>query len=108
MDTTLFAWVLDTPSWALLLGVINPLLVSIVNQPQWSKSTRQAVAIAVAVALGVVGCLADGSISDGQTVLQVVAVVAVASHAAYKTIFSKVAPVVEEKTSRRQDYDLAS
>ncbi|MEU3455572.1 hypothetical protein ABZ671_18525 [Micromonospora sp. NPDC006766] len=108
MDVNLFSWVLDTPSWALLLGVINPLLVSVVNQPRWSATARQAVAIVVAVALGVVGCLADGSIGDGMTVLQVAAVVAVASHAAYKTVLSKVAGAVERATSRREDYDLAT
>jgi hypothetical protein len=100
-------WVLDTPSWALLLGVVAPLLTSAVNQPAWSKPVRQVVAIGVAVVLGVVGCLADGSIGEGMTVLQVVAVVAVASHLAYKTVLSKVAPAVETATSRN-DYDLTT
>ncbi|MBM0201928.1 hypothetical protein JNW90_01495 [Micromonospora sp. STR1s_5] len=104
----LIAWVSDTPSWALLLGVLNPLLVSLVNQPTWSKPARQTVAIAVAVALGVIGCLADGSIGDGMTVLKVVAVVAVASHAAYKTLLHHVTTPIEEATSRRRDYDLAT
>lgn len=100
------AWVLDTPSWALLLGVLAPLLTAVVNQPRWSKPARQTVAILVAVALGVAGCLADGSLGDGMTVLQVIAVVAVASQASYKTLLQHVAGKVEAATSRR-DYDLA-
>ncbi|XTZ13938.1 hypothetical protein ACQSSU_20790 [Micromonospora echinospora] len=104
----LLTWVLDTPSWALLVGVLTPLLVSVVNQPSWSPPVRQVVAIVVAVVLGVLGCLADGSITEGMTVLQVVAVVAVASDLAYRTVLSKVAPLVERATSRRRDYDLAS
>ena len=104
----LISWVLDTPSWSLLVGVLTPFLVSIVNQPQWSKPVRQTVAVLVAVALGVIGCLADGSISDGMTVLQVIAVIAVASHAAYKTVLHHVTTPIEEATSRKQDYDLAT
>ncbi|MCX5070837.1 hypothetical protein OOJ91_33875 [Micromonospora lupini] len=104
----LIAWVQDTPSWALLVGVVTPFLVSIVNQPQWSKPVRQTVAVLVAVVLGVLGCLADGTLGDGMTVLQVITVVAVASHAAYKTVLHHVTTPIEEATSRRKDYDLAS
>ncbi|WP_431976094.1 hypothetical protein [Micromonospora haikouensis] len=98
----------DTPSWALLLGVANPLLVSLVNQPHWSKPVRQTVAVLVAVVVGVLGCLADGTLGETRTVLQVVAIVAVASHAAYKTLLHHVTTPIEEATSRKQDYDLAS
>lgn len=107
MDLT--AWVRDTPSWALLLGVLTPLLVALVNRPTWSKPARQTVAVLVAAVLGVLGCLADGSIGEGMTVLQVVAVVAVASHLAYSTVLKHVTTPIEEATSpRRDDYGLAN
>lgn len=96
---TLGDWVSDTPSWALLAGVVAPVLTAVVNQPDWAKPVRQAVAIGVAVVLGVLGCLATGSITDGMTVLQVAAVVVVGSWASYKTITSSLAPAIERATS---------
>jgi peptidoglycan/LPS O-acetylase OafA/YrhL len=95
-------WVLETPSWALLAGVIVPLLTALVNQPGWSKPIRQAVALGVALVLGVLGCLADGTLTEGMTVLQVVAVVVAASEVAYRTVLSELAPAAETASSPRQ------
>lgn len=95
----LFSWVQDTPSWALLLGVFAPLATALVNQPRWSGAVKQLMAVVVAVVLGVVGCLADGTLTEGMTVLQVVAVVAVASQISYRTLLGNVAKAVEAGTS---------
>ena len=46
--------------WAVLLGIITPLLISVLNQPRYSDATRRVLAIAVAVAVGVVNLLVQG------------------------------------------------
>lgn len=94
---------LDTASWALLAGVLTPLLTSLAQQPRWTGSTRTVVGVLISVVIGVVTLLANGSLNDGaQTVLSVIALVVVTSAAAYKTIWQPmgVAPKIENATSK--------
>lgn len=92
-------WWSDTQSWAVLLGVVAPLLTAIPNQPTWSKPVRQLVAVLVAAVIGVLTCLADGKLTEGMTVLSTVAVVVAASAASYKVITGHLARAVEQATS---------
>lgn len=94
----------DTASWGLLAGVLTPLLVSVVQQPKWTKRTRTIVAAAVAIVIGLLTCLTNGLLADvpqtPQTLLSTVALVLVASQGAYglfKT--SGVAAKIENATS---------
>lgn len=89
----------DTASWGLLVGVVLPLLTAVVQQPRWSPTVRRAVAVAAAVVGGVLTCLADGTLADGGTVLETVAVVLVASQALYATLWQRAAAAVETATS---------
>jgi biotin transporter BioY len=92
----------DTAAWGLIAGVLAPLLISVVQQPRWSGRTRVAVHVAASVAIGLLTCLANGTLdSDAQTVLSVVALVLVSSSATYGRIFkpSGVSAAIENKTS---------
>jgi hypothetical protein len=96
----MFAGILDdTESWGLLAGVVVPLLTAVAQQNRWSAATRQAVAVAVSAVVGVLVCLTQGDLGHGKTVLATVAVVVVAAHVAYVTIWAHVAPAVEQATS---------
>lgn len=94
-------WFADTASWALIAGVLTPILVSLVQQPRWSQSLRAIVALVVAVIVGVLTVLANGGFADASGSLGIIALVLVASNTAYKTFWKPtgVAPVIEDKTS---------
>lgn len=89
----------DTASWALILGVITPILTAVVNQPRWSGTTRNIVAVLISGVVGVLTCLANGTIGDGQTLLASLAAVAVAAAASYHLVLPKIAAAVERATS---------
>jgi hypothetical protein len=94
---------LDTASWGLILGVVLPLLTALVVQPTWSKPLRAAVGLVAAVLGGVLTCLANGTIGDGQTLLSTVAIVLVAAQATYQGFYkpSGIGPALEAATSPR-------
>lgn len=97
---------LDTASWALLAGVVTPLITSVVQQPRWTARVRTLVGVAAAVVIGVLTLLANGALNDGpQTVLSMLALVVVTSAAAYKNLWVPVgvAPAIEHATSPGSD-----
>lgn len=93
----------DTASWGLILGVLLPLLTSVVQQPTWSAPLRAVVGLVAAVIGGFVTCLANGTVGDGQTLLSTIAVVLVAAQATYRGFYKPtgVAPGIEAATSPR-------
>jgi hypothetical protein len=101
MTVTDVRWFTDTASWALILGVLTPLLVSVVQQPKWSQQVRAVVAAVAAIVVGLLTVLANGGFNDASGVLGIVALVLVASNTAYKTLWKPmgVAPMIEAKTS---------
>jgi hypothetical protein len=80
----------DTVSWGALLGVFTPLLTAIVQRPTWSAPKRTIIAVGISILLGLLTCLADGTIGKGATVVATVAAVVMASAAAYKTLWKPV------------------
>jgi hypothetical protein len=94
-------WFTDTASWALILGVLTPLVVAVVQQPRWGTRYRAVVAAVAAVIVGVVTVLANGTWQDASGTLGIIALVLVASNTAYKTLWKPtgVAPLIEAKTS---------
>jgi hypothetical protein len=91
----------DTVSWGALAGVFTPLLTSIVQRPNWTKQKRTVVGVLVSVVIGVLTCLADGSLDHAATVLMTLTAVVVASAATYKTLWqpSGIAGGIENATS---------
>ena len=95
-------------AWSLILGVITPLVVSIVNRPSIPKVWRTVIAVGVAVVIGIGNLLVQGVVLDTAdlTFAKVVvnlALVIGASQAAYVALWhpSKVAPKIEVATSGR-------
>lgn len=91
----------DTVSWGALAGVLTPLLTSIVQRPTWSKQKRTVIGVLVSIVVGLLTCLADGTLDNAATLLATVTVVIVASAAAYKSLWqpSGVAPSLEHATT---------
>lgn len=87
MDWLGQAGLTDTVSWGLVLGVFLPWATALVQQPGWSADTRKIVAVASAIAAGVLTCLANGSLDQGQTVLATVAIILTASQTAYRGLW---------------------
>lgn len=96
-------------AWGLILGVIAPLLISVVQQPKFTGATRSVIAVAAAAVIGVLTVLSTGDF-DPSNLLTTFAVTLVASHAAYESFYKPtgLADVVEFKTSTaksRGEYD---
>jgi hypothetical protein len=92
-------WPNDTESWGLLFGVVAPLAIAVVQQPTWSPAARWVVGWLCAVMVGILTCLAKGTIDEGDTVLRTVAVVLVASQATYAGWRHGPAALIERVTS---------
>jgi hypothetical protein len=77
----------DTVSWGLILGVFLPWVTALVQRPSFSEDVRKVVAILAAVVAGVLTCLANGSLDEGQTLLSTVAIILVSSSTAYRNLW---------------------
>ncbi|MEF3117163.1 hypothetical protein [Streptomyces chrestomyceticus] len=86
--------------WALIVGFASPVLISVVNQPQWSPAARTLVQVVVSVLVGLGSALFAGDFA-GKDVVTSILVAAVAAISAYKGVFkpSGIAPKVEKATS---------
>lgn len=94
----------DTASWGLLVGIFTPMLVSVVQQPKWTKRTRSIVAVAASVVVGLLTSLANGLLSNNdqtpRSVLSTIALVLVASQGSYQLFkTSGVSAKIENATS---------
>lgn len=92
----------DTASWAALIGAMLPLLIAVVNRPQWTAQMKQIIGIAVAAIGGIGTVLASGNFDAQNWLVTLVAVIG-ASQAAYALIWkpTKVAPKIEQATSAK-------
>ncbi|UNO38911.1 hypothetical protein [Streptomyces sp. MST-110588] len=86
--------------WALILGFASPMLIAIVNQPQWSRAVRTGVQVVISVLVGLGSAYFAGDFA-GKDVVTGILVAAVAAISAYKGVFkpSGIAPKVEKATS---------
>lgn len=94
-------WFADTASWALILGVLTPILTSVIQQPKWSDQVRSIIAALVSIVVGVVTVLANGGFVDASGSLGIIALVMVSSYATYRNLWkpSGIAPAIESATS---------
>lgn len=88
-------------AWGVILGVIAPLLISVVQRPGMTGTVRSVVAIAASLVIGVVTVLSTGDFNP-ENVLTTFAAVLAASHLAFESFYKPtgLAKVVELKTSR--------
>lgn len=102
----------NTATWALILGLLTPLVTSVVQQPHWSSRVRVLVALLAAVVVGSVTVLSNGTLNTADW-FTTVGLVLVAAQTAYQTIYKPagIAKVIELSTSpaarrraRRHDY----
>lgn len=73
-------------SWAVLISLATPGLISVINQPGFSRGKRQLVAAAVSLVVGVVTVASSGQFNTAD-LLSTCAVVLVASQAAYHKLW---------------------
>ena len=95
---------IDQPAaWGLILGLLTPLLTSVVEQPHWTAKVRTVVAVLCAAAVGTVTVMAAGDVDPTNWLLTVGAVLA-ASQAAFHEFWAPagVTQTVELKTAGRR------
>lgn len=94
----------DTASIGALIGGFLPLLIAVVNNPNWTPMRRQIVGTVIAFAVGVVFVAISGNF-DPQNWLVTLAAVLGASQATYALIWkpTAIAPKVEGATVRTRD-----
>ncbi|CAM5388854.1 MULTISPECIES: hypothetical protein [Streptomyces] len=86
--------------WALIVGFASPMLISVINRPEWSQAARTLVQVVVSVLVGLGSALFAGDFA-GKDVVTSILVAAVAAISAYKGVFKPagIAPKVEKATS---------
>ena len=92
-------------AWSLILGVISPVIISIINRPTWTNQQKRMVAIGFAVLIGVINLIIQGALNDltisFNAILINLALVISAAQVVFTTVWkpSGLADVVEVKTS---------
>lgn len=88
--------------WSALVGVVMPLVVSLVNQSSWPKGLGAVVSVATSLAAAGVTCWLHGDL-NGNDYLGSVSVILSASFATYHLFWKPtgIAPKVESLTSLR-------
>lgn len=86
--------------WALIVGFLSPLLISVVNQPQWTRRARTAAQLVVSILVGLGTAYFAGDFA-GKDIISSILIASVAAISAYKGIFQPtgVSPTVERLTS---------
>ena len=92
-----------TVEWATLLGILLPLLVSVINQPWLSVSAKHAVAVALAIVVGSATVFFTGAPLSWATIGTAVSAVYAASQFAYSVLWrpTGVSPAIESATSAK-------
>lgn len=54
----------QTEMWAVIIGFVTPLLVAVVNQPQWTRNQKRVLAVGVSVIVGVLNLVAQGAFTE--------------------------------------------
>lgn len=92
-------------AWAIILGLITPLVTAVVKRPGMSKQAVQIISLAVAVVIGTGNLIVQGLLSNidwsvSTVVASVVAVIG-ASQAAYALLWKPtgVEPAIDSATS---------
>ncbi|WP_199896714.1 hypothetical protein [Streptomyces niger] len=86
--------------WALIVGFLSPLLISVVNRPHWSSAIRASVQVAVSVLVGLGTAYFAGDFA-GKDIVTSILIASVSAISAYKGIFKPtgMSPAVERMTS---------
>lgn len=90
--------------WNLIVGFAAPLVISVINQPQWSKKLKVLVMVVVSVVAGFVTSYFTGDFVSKDIVSSIL-ITSVAAITAYQGIFkpSGVSAKIEEGTSKHED-----
>lgn len=87
----------------LAVGPLLPLLVAVVQQPNWSPRVRSIASVVISILAGTVTYVADAGLdfSNPPAIVAVIVGTILASNVAYKTIWQPtgVAPAIEYATS---------
>lgn len=88
------------PGIVALVAAVLPLLLAVVNRPQWPSEVKSLLAFGVCVVVGIIVAWATDHWNRDGIILNIGAVFAL-TNAAYQAVWkpTKVAPTIEEKTS---------
>lgn len=90
--------------WNLIIGFLAPLVISVINQPQWTKKAKVYVMVIVSVIAGFVTSYFAGEFIS-KDIISSILITSVASITAYQGIFkpSGVSDKIEGVTSPHED-----
>lgn len=92
-------------TWAILLGLVTPFVVSFVAQPRWSATQKRVFSVVIAAVIGVGNLIVQGLLANFDWsfngIVSSIVLVLGASQAAYSLLWKPtgVADAVEEATS---------
>ena len=90
----------DYQMLSLLIGFVLPLVISVIQQPSWSKPLRAWVTLAVCVITGFLIVYTTGQL-NGKSLVTSILIVLVAALATYSKFWkpSSLSPVIEQRTA---------
>lgn len=87
--------------WSAFLGAVLPLLIAVIQQPQWSKQARTIVAVVVCAIAGAVQAYLDGKLASGVNVVSAIMIVTMAALTFYRNVWKPLGATgaIERATS---------
>lgn len=93
--------------WTMLVGILTPVITSVIQQPRWRRSTRALMAVLVSILMGVgTVYFTDPSALDSGMTVTVVLGILTASTASYKTLWEPLGIRKLENITSPNDYTM--
>lgn len=92
---------LNLTLWSSIAGVITPLIVALINQPQWPSFVRAVMTLAFSVLIGAATTALEGRLTTERWVTSAL-LVGAAAVGTYQTLWKNTAPAIEAATSSGQ------
>lgn len=91
----------DAAMWALIVGFLSPLVIAVVQRPEWKDWARALVTFVYCLIAGAVTAYLNGAM-EGRSLVSTILLVFVVAIAAYRGLWKDVgAPQIEAATSPR-------
>lgn len=90
----------DLAMWSLLVGFIAPLLIAVLQQPQWTRATRALVTFVFCIVVGLGTAYFNGDF-NGRSIVSSVLIVLVTAISTHSALFKNIGLTdsIEKKTS---------
>lgn len=97
----------DAAMWAVIVGFLSPLIISLVQQPSWSNMARSLVTFGYSIVVGAVTAYLNGAL-EGRSLVSTILLVMVTAIASYQGFWKDAGARRIEQATSKKDVDLAA